>query len=319
MKKIIFISFFLLFKIEIQAQYVIDNYPWCPQGATWIYKSFSATSTLYFKFAYEKDTVINTLNSKKINVSRIEYVGIQPGEGRLSNKVGQEFLLEKSDSIFWFDTSTNNFKFIYSFNPLSGDKFIIENSRALCTGNGSFPTSDTIIVNNITVDTFSNRIFNVVNTSMNDNFQIGNIVSKIGSLKFPFPQINRTNCLTSQAEYGTFYEGLVCYQDNLRGSVQFSSKSSSECYSISTSLEQIKPNALSNYYLFPNPVSSTLNIEGGTYSPKSITIYNYIGQIVKYAEISSSSIPVDNLLSGSYVIKIVDERDNVFIHKLIKY
>jgi len=109
--------FLSITSLDIKAQFIVDSEPWCPTDATWIYKSFSPTSSLYYKFSYEKDTVVDAIEAKKINVNKIEYLGLQPFEGRQESHVGVEFLYERNDSIYWFDLISEVFKFIYSFIP----------------------------------------------------------------------------------------------------------------------------------------------------------------------------------------------------------
>lgn len=308
---------------EVKAQFMFDTTSWCPAGATWTYKSFSPTSTLYYKFSYEKDTIIEAIEAKKINVESIEYLGILPFEGRVVSQVGNEFLYESNDSVYWYDFIFQNFKFIYSFNPQVGDSIIVENSRATCIGNNNFPLIDTLHVLSTYIDTFGSLIFNAYNTSTS-NFQLGVVVSKIGSLYSPFPQINRSKCATSTSEYGDFYEGLVCYSDSIRGSLMFQSVSISECHSINTHISEFinEKKQENRFSVYPNPAENFIFIsQTNELSIKKILIYGIDGRLMldistKY---DNSGIDVQNLVKGLYFIKIITSKNNISILKFIKY
>ncbi len=314
------ICFLLLFASkQVKSQFIFDNAPWCPSGATWIYKSFSPTSNLFYKFSYEKDTLINTQNAKKIVVNSIQYFGAVPNQGRIENYAGVEFLRESNDSIFWYDFTAQTFKFIYAFNLQLGNSVPIENSRALCVGNANYPSKDTLYVTSLYVDTFGLRIFNVADFSSN-KFVLGSVVSKIGSLSNPFPEINRMECNTSQAEYGSFYEGLVCYSDSIRGSVQFSSISNADCFSISTKVENLST-ANYGYSIFPNPSTDIVTIiQSEENLLKQISIYSIDGRIVKSENPSLKNpiIEVGNLESGVYILKILNSKNSLSSIKFVK-
>jgi len=73
MKKIISFFFALAFFIQASAQMpVTDTLPWCPEGATWVYKSFSPSSLQYYKFKYKSDTVLQGREVKVWIVTSIE-------------------------------------------------------------------------------------------------------------------------------------------------------------------------------------------------------------------------------------------------------
>ena len=69
------------------------------------------------------------------------------------------------------------------------------------------------------------------------------------------------------------------------------------------------------FKIFPNPTNDKLFIRGLS-NPIKISIYNVLGKLV-LSEITKSEIDVDNLQSGIYIIKIVDEQKEI-IRKFIK-
>jgi surface protein len=67
--------------------------------------------------------------------------------------------------------------------------------------------------------------------------------------------------------------------------------------------------------IYPNPVIDKLFIQGLS-NPTKISVYNLLGKLV-LSKTTSSEINVDNLQSGIYIIKIVDEQKEI-IRKFIK-
>jgi len=70
-----------------------------------------------------------------------------------------------------------------------------------------------------------------------------------------------------------------------------------------------------NISIYPNPVKDKLYIQGLSNTSK-VSIYNVLGKLV-LSETTKSEIDVDNLQSGIYIIKIVDEQKEI-IRKFIK-
>lgn len=69
------------------------------------------------------------------------------------------------------------------------------------------------------------------------------------------------------------------------------------------------------FKIFPNPTKDKLYIQGISNTSK-VSIYNVLGKLV-LSETTKSEIDVDNLQSGIYIIKIVDEQKEI-IRKFIK-
>lgn len=307
---------------QATAQVVIDNAPWCPAGATWIYRTFSATSNLYLKFSHEKDTLINNINAKKLGVERIEYLGPQ-GQGRVARRVGEEFLAERNDSIFSYNSNQNNFEFMYSFSAAVGDSFVISNYRVSCPFDANYPLADTVFVDSIVSQTYSNRSFQLIYSSFDRHYVLGTVVAKIGSLLSPFPEVNIVQrCTTSIIDgHSDFYEGLVCYSDSIRGQILFPYvvDAAGECHYIETFVSKLEFN---NYYtIYPNPTGSVINILNTNNVPVSeIRIYSVNG-----AEMLSTTAPnitdlnVSALPAGLYMVKLSNAANEISILKFAKY
>ena len=319
-------KFFLLYTFIFtnntsKAQYIVDNEPWCPPGATWVYRSFSQSSALYYKFQYEKDTILFSTTVKLLSVYEIHYIGFGENVTRLYNKVGQEYLYESNDSIFWYDQVNNDFSFMYKFNAQIGDFFIIENSRASCQQDASYPLSDTVFVISSYPDTSSNRIFNCNQTSYDRKFGVGAIISNIGSYNNPFPEINRMECNSSMAEYGEFYVWLICYSDSIRGNIQFEPDPYDNCNPLSTNIKDILNDNRSNYILFPNPSNDCIRIMNSKKLPiKKIEIYSSDGSFIFVGNNinQNSAIDISKYCNGLYFIKITDNENFISVLKFLK-
>jgi len=72
---------------------------------------------------------------------------------------------------------------------------------------------------------------------------------------------------------------------------------------------------LTNISIYPNPTNNKLFIQG-LLNPTKISVYNVLGMLVLSNTISSE-IDINDLQSGIYIIKIVDEQKEI-IRKFIK-
>mgnify|MGYP006213407859 CR=1 FL=1 len=71
--------------------------------------------------------------------------------------------------------------------------------------------------------------------------------------------------------------------------------------------------------IYPNPVSSTLSISNiEVLNPKSIKIYNYLGQEVLDHKNLSSTINVSTLAKGTYILTIESQDNKTFTENFIK-
>jgi hypothetical protein len=317
MKKLITLIVFACLYGRADAQ-IIDTLPWCPPGATWVYYSSPGFgANLYFKFTYQKDTLINNHIAKLLEVHSVLYTG---GFGvpwvRTTAKVGQEYLYQSNDSIYWFDD--NRYKFIYSFAPIIGSNYEISNARAYCQGNSTYPTSDTIsVVSSFFPYTRSGRTFTLYRTSQNSYWQMGTIIKNIGGLDAPFPYINHMLCNNPEAEYGSYYEDLVCYRDSLRGSIEFNPTGLYDCYDLITSTYE-PPTLYKPLFTYPNPVIDVLHVDIKGNNVKKIVVYDILGNVVLTDESRNNQLSMINMPAGVYVIRATNLNDDHYIGKIIK-
>jgi hypothetical protein len=308
MRKLMLILIFVSIFWQAKSQITKDTMPWCPPGASWLYKSSSPSSNMYFQFNYIKDTLFLGITVKKLNVEAIQiFFGPNRNEFvRRNGIVGFEFLYNANDSIYWYDKISDNFKFIYSFNPKLNDEFIVGNSRAKCYADPNFPKLDTIKVTKLYKDTFESIIFDVFDTDYKSEYDLGKIVKNIGSTSAPFPQVNPRFCNDFEPEYGIYYDGLICYSDSLRGTLTFWADGKEECHFAKTFIKKIEKNGghfKSN--LYPNPANNFIKVENAeNIKYQSFCIYNYLGKEVMMQNNYNEIIDISNLNNGLYFIKI---------------
>lgn len=314
--------------INSNAQYIVDNEPWCPSGATWIYKSFCPTCQLYYEFSYEKDTLFLNKTVKKINVSEVKYFF-----ERTVIKVGEEFLYESNDSIYWFDKVNDNYEFIYSFNVQVNDTLILKNSRAACLVDTTYPKTDTVIVTQAFNDTIGNRIFKMYDTSTDKHFQLGRVINKIGTYNAPFPVINQNLCESRntlcvgcidhplvRSEYGDFYEsyGQQCYKDDIRGTLPISFTNKEVCYELFTSVKEHNSERVNYYFkIFPNPSSSEIQIETSI-KAVSFRVFDMYGRTVMSDDAVNNVVDISSFSNGTYIIQLIDNKGRRYSKRFIK-
>ena len=99
-----------------------------------------------------------------------------------------------------------------------------------------------------------------------------------------------------------YFEGWICKTQPVKVVSEFTA----------TGLESAKENSV---LIYPNPVENEFSIVGGT--PNQVTIYTLAGSEVLKVMNPDSSISVDDLATGNYIVKI--ELDGkVIIRKLLK-
>lgn len=321
MKKIILILILFTMVCQAKSQIVKDTMPWCPPGASWLYSMITATESFYRQYNYEKDTLIDGKLAKKLNVDFIRIFG--PGGtdiGYSKSSMEPEFIFKSNDSIFWFDKINKSFLFIYSFNAKPNDEFIIGNTWQICSSDSTYPKVDTINITQIYQDTFSNLIFDCISTSFNKKFYIGNIVKNIGSTTSPFPQINPLKCVAFRTAGGQTYESLVCYSDSLRGNINFFNSYAAECNFAKTFVKNITQNKTWHQSkIYPNPAHNfikTENAENTKY--QSLSIYNYLGQLVIELNDTKEIIDISGLNNGIYFVKLLHKSGTIETIKFLK-
>lgn len=80
-----------------------------------------------------------------------------------------------------------------------------------------------------------------------------------------------------------------------------------------TPIENVKDNSIK---IFPNPAKTTLNVSSNE-QIKSIEIFNCAGMLVLNILENTNTLSLSNLLNGTYLVRIKNNSDKLFIDKLI--
>ena len=253
----LFLFILLIFTLEAKSQ-IVDDHPWSPPGATWVYTiSPSFGSLRFLQHRYIKDTMYFGRMAKQMEVSNINFYGI-PATQRSQTISGYSYYNLSNDSVYYF--ASGEYRFIYSFNPSIGDEWIVGNEEIKCASPGYDPY-DTLTVHTIKQDTIGNRIFTgfYADDYTSKRVMLGMIYKNIGSAMSPYPLAFGASC-TITDDVGK-PENLVCYSDNLRGSVAFTNTSSISCHGIITSLLAEPGLSSIKFSVFPNPARDLITIK----------------------------------------------------------
>ena len=245
----------LLLGSGIQAQ-VLDTHPWCPPGATWVYKLGSSFGSIDFiEVKYSGDTVLLGQAVKKLTQTHVAYYPSAQGWYRISDIPSIEYQYLSNDSLYYYDPINNNFAFFFSFDVTVGDSFIVQNSRTSCLSDSNFPSSDTLHVIDIALDTIDNSVFEYYRVDdFNSNFLFGRVIKNIGA-STQYPMVSFLSCMDPSSEYGS----LTCYSDSLRGNIRFIDPyPAMDCQGLISSIEKTpdespEANVGAELLVYPNP------------------------------------------------------------------
>lgn len=275
-----------IFFISILISQLTFGQNWCDEGANWKYNYMSGFGTEgYTEISYVGDTLIEGQLSKKLNKQRIAYdlVALQD----VYSDYGYEYTYEESGIVYlWYN---NHWDTLYNFQAEVGDSWRMAKQPLL--------TQDSNSVLNVVAKGIKNINgidLNYLVVDFNGTWYTDTIVEKIGFIgSYMFPYDGYDGGLDVN-EGGAFR----CYEDD-----QFSTYKpyfSGECdYTVGISeLDQEKI-----FSIFPNPVSTTLNIIGESFFDCDYKIYNEIGSLKMCGKISNS-IDISSLGNGLHIISI---------------
>lgn len=290
--KTILLSISLLISVFSQAQ------NWCPSGAQWIYSTGSVIENGTANVFYQKDTFINGINCKKLEVR----------EDIFAYRTYNEYTYAQGDTVFFLYDSI--FWPTYFFNAAIGDTIVHRNT---------YPTADCDTFWNFVVDSTATVVINgdslryyrmnrVDNTLVHP--QRLEVMEKFGVLKgFLKPW---TSCLFY--EEVTIY-GVNCYQDDSFGS--YDRIPHIPC-KIITGIDGIEDKL--NFLVYPNPATNQLNISIDGHTITKYQVMDYPGKVVIDNQLNSSdlSIDVSSLAQGVYLIKLELNNGQFVMRKFIR-
>ncbi|RYY85850.1 MAG: T9SS type A sorting domain-containing protein [Chitinophagaceae bacterium] len=322
MKKFILFQLLLFVVLACTAQ-VADNAPWCPPGATWIYRKSGMSPTSYYRYNYDSDTLIAGHIARKMKVTVILFIG-PPGYPPAVSAGTPEYYYNSNDSLYWWNGG--QFQFLYNFAALAGDRWVERNSRYTSCSAPGFPLQDTLRVRTVTPDTLGGRIYTRLDVrSDSQYFHTGPVLRNIGSVMAPYPVMNQGKCFLMQHPDGAYdpyeFDQLVCYYDNLRGFVPVynMSFSGANCNSLSNYI--LAAAAAPSFDAFgwragPNPVRNELRVTGAG-SGAQYRLCSNDGRLLRAGRLGAGTIHTTGLAPGIYLLEL-QEKEHRAVLKVVK-
>jgi hypothetical protein len=273
---IILLILYLTLSFSMMAQ------TWAPIGATWHYtKSFEYPPYLYsyLKIVSEKDTVINSINCRKM----LRYL---PGPtGTPNTYVYNLYMYEQGRKIYYYVSSLNRFCLLYDFNANAGDWWILDEYPASWGDTVKVISTSTININGNTRKTMvlDNTCFQYVFSGLT--------IEGIGNWSYMFPTFDMNT-----------YGPLRCYQDNIIGLYTTGVTPSCETTNVGITGYNEK-----DFSMAPNPASNFLHIT--VFQSMKDAVLNIIDtKGVQYLSIplsgNSQTIDLSSLPAGLYFIRL---------------
>lgn len=285
MKRALLFIFLFSFSIIVKSQIA-----WCDSGATWHYNYYKFSEIGYNTFWFEKDTVVNSINCKKIKKHRYYYE--QMFNYYNNQSLGNEIVYKQNNVVYIFNNYSNTFDTLYNINANIGDKWKMTKYASSSTCDSNIVTvtdTGTLIINS-----FPLRFLKVKLDLKKENItKYDTIIQNIGYLQTYFYPME--NCIIDGSEGSN----LRCYSDNKFGLYNRYGKN---CDFI---ISHIEENSLSKINFYPNPANNLLHFENLPINEEvNYTIYALDGKIIQQGTISINQIDISSFENGVYFLKI---------------
>ena len=290
--------FILLFSITLcVSTYSQDT--WAPIGSIWHYTQNTIDpNIIHFKTIESiSDTTINGISCRKL----LETEGYgNPG------KTSFHYTYSKNDSIFFFNSSDNNFHLLYDFGAIKGDTIVLDGYR---TNDDTFLRMIIDSVGSIQINNEERKIQYI--TSGDGMFiEFGeHVIEGIGCTYFMFP-------ITDMTTNGP----LRCYQDSEIGLFlnPFNDRDQwdgYDCEQIITGINETMYNE--NIAFYPNPTSGAIMLKNVDV-PSSYRVFNAQGKLFKTGVLEGvNEINLYDLHNGIYFIELLSD-NTVHVLKIVK-
>lgn len=295
---------------------VPDTAPWCPDGATWVYRKNSSIFVDYSVYSYIKDTIIQGFSSKVIKATEIS-VAVQsptnPNTVRFVTDSSFHYLRESNDSLYVY--YENVFVFMYKFNSQVGDVFITnkQSDNILCDLiPDNFYSNDTLFVNGIDNSFVRNGMnFQRAFVSSLNRWDYGTIINKIGGDRSFFSRPSAGSCYL-----GTGYIELLCYSDNIRGFLKIKGDASVDltelCEYVTVSVDDqlLSTSKNDNWIIYPNPSSFSIELKNINSSEKvEYSILDIsLKEVCPKKQVINNVIDISNINAGIYFLILSQNR-----------
>lgn len=283
MKRALLVFLFFGFSIVVKSQIA-----WCDTGATWYYYHSWFAYTAHLQVKYISDTTINSLATKKLEMSHYSY-NQSTGTYQVSAK-GDMYTYSSNSVVYLYNLSSNLFDTLCNFNSKIGDKWKTAAVYTSTNCNGVVTVIDTG-----TTIKYGQSLKWIYTNNIWGPFQFNDtIYERIGYNYWgPFPN----DYCRSQVD-AHIGGNLLCYSDS-----NFST------YNQSTSCDFIinftRENSNSKIKFYPNPTSNLLNFENLPINEEvNYNIYALDGKIIQQGTINTSQIDIASFENGVYFLEI---------------
>lgn len=297
-------EFFTINKADI---IMSDQKEFAPIGAEWYYNErFAFSGDIdYIKFKSEKDTIINGKTCKKITKRHKIYCFDRPDT---------EFLYTSNDTVFFFDTTFNEFQNLYVFNSAQNDSWSIKIKDEA-------QEIDTIT---ISVDSISTKQINGQNLKVlfvtydknDENFPesySSTIIEKIGDINYMFNWYPWSQIICD----ANWTDGLRCYLDSEIGLYSTGIVDSCDYIYKWTGVNIEKQNG--KIHVFPNPVNDYLLIETDMRTDLIAELHSLDGKIlISKVFNENTKLDLNRINRGMYILTIRNGNEIIESKKIIK-
>jgi hypothetical protein len=312
MKKVILcclLGIFAYFSASAQ----VDNAPWSPAGAVWIYRGDAMMSQPYYKLTYQKDTVFANRMVKKMVLSRFDSVANGPTWYRTVEGVRDNiFMYASNDSIYWYNN--NGFQLLYVFSATTGTAWTVRKYTSLSCPRDTTNESS-FVTQSVQTASLGGRQFVTINANPSTRTFIGSLIIKnIGSRSTPLP-ITSGNCIDFTAP-----NTLLCYRDNTRGTIDFGGVG--DCNGLITANQELASrDEMNTLHIVPNPANDKIVINNrSNLRIAEVKILDMMGKLHYIARqyTDGEAIDVSFLSNGVYVVQLVTTENVVYATRLVK-
>ena len=281
-----------------------------PVGATWHYSERFAFSGAvdYIRFTAEMDTMVNNQLCSKITKRH----------KLLNGRPQTEFLFSRNDTVFFLDTTFNEFQILYDFNAGPGDSWDIK----VVTWENEIDTFS-IRVDSTSMVNINGTMLKAMHVSylMFDGYlpetYNSTIIEKIGVITYMF----NWNVIAPLVD-ANWTDGLRCYEDQDLG--MYSTGIADSCEYTTLAIDDSEQTNIATK-IFPNPNDGHFFLSGsfGIAEEKTLSVYNSMGQVILEKSLTSEpeiyvEIQLGEIAPGIYFIMVEGETENKVWKMLVR-
>lgn len=274
---------------------------WCPPGAHWSYSLSTFGGGGFAHYMYEKDTVIDGTNCKKL-------LGYSEIQSTVPGPPFAQFTYESNDTVFFFLDGI--FKPVYYFNAALGDTIEVPLLNQPC---GDMLKIVVDSVSTLQVQGHNLRYYRATYDDSTTSPTSIHVVERFGTINEGM--IPKAFC---EGFGSTFMQTLGCYQDNTISEYQVTPGITCEYY-FPTGIAENAALAAS-ITLLPNPATASLSINTGNNSIKQYEVVNIEGRVLITGTLETRNILIDvsAFPTGIYLVKLQLQDGQYILKRFVK-